>query len=56
MLAALWARPMAVPSPLYNPPLSAHTKTHPMEAERINQLSSLLSDLEARSAELRRYL
>ncbi|MBS0336364.1 MAG: peptide chain release factor 2 [Proteobacteria bacterium] len=27
-----------------------------MEAERINQLASLLSDLEARSAELRRYL
>jgi len=27
-----------------------------MEAERINQLASSLSDLQARSAELRRYL
>jgi hypothetical protein len=27
-----------------------------MEAERLNQLASLLADLEARSAELRRYL
>jgi len=27
-----------------------------MEAERINQLASSLSDLEKRSAELRRYL
>ena len=27
-----------------------------MEAERINQLSSLLADLNARSLELRRYL
>jgi len=27
-----------------------------MEAERINQIASLLTDLQARSAELRRYL
>jgi len=27
-----------------------------MEAERINQIASSLSDLQARSAELRRYL
>jgi len=27
-----------------------------MEAERINQIASLLADLQARSAELRRYL
>jgi len=27
-----------------------------MEAERINQLASSLSDLQSRSAELRRYL
>ncbi len=32
------------------------TRPGTMEAERINQLASLLSDLEARSAELRRYL
>jgi hypothetical protein len=43
-------------TPLYNPPLPAQTKTVTMEAERLNQLASLLSDLEARSAELRRYL
>ncbi len=28
----------------------------PMEAERINQIASTLSDLDKRSAELRRYL
>jgi len=28
----------------------------PMEAERVNQLASSLTDLEKRSAELRRYL
>jgi len=27
-----------------------------MEAERINQIASILSDLDKRSAELRRYL
>jgi len=27
-----------------------------MEAERLNQIASTLSDLQARSAELRRYL
>jgi len=27
-----------------------------MEAERVNQISSSLADLQARSAELRRYL
>jgi hypothetical protein len=28
----------------------------PMEAERINQITSTLADLDSRSAELRRYL
>jgi hypothetical protein len=28
----------------------------PVEAERINQIASTLADLQARSAELRRYL
>ncbi len=37
-------------------PFPARTRLGTMEAERINQLASLLSDLEARSAELRRYL
>jgi hypothetical protein len=30
--------------------------TPPMEAERINQIASTLTDLDSRSAELRRYL
>jgi hypothetical protein len=31
-------------------------KEYPMEAERLNQLESLLGDLRERAAELRRYL
>jgi hypothetical protein len=42
-----WARPFLSRNP---------SQGTPMEAERLNQIASLIADLRERSAELRRYL
>jgi hypothetical protein len=44
-------------APLFNTsPIMRVSQRRLMEAERINQIASTLSDLDKRSAELRRYL
>ena len=47
---------MLAKAPAYNHPDQNPVRNESMEAERVNQIANLLSDLQQRAADLRRYL
>jgi hypothetical protein len=49
-------RPVSVQGAAYNRANRSYIRIDSMEAERVNQIANLLSDLQQRVADLRRYL